>query len=66
MCIPHSVYLLLDILTSFYPPTLGEFGTVYRGIWKQQGGKAMAIAVKTLKVRRLSTGSLTPVGEVTQ
>ena len=29
---------------------LGEFGTVFRGVWKEQQKKAIPVAVKTLKV----------------
>ena len=29
----------------------GEFGTVYRAVWKEQGKKQVEVAVKTLKVR---------------
>ena len=28
----------------------GEFGTVFRGMWKEQPKKQVAVAVKTLKV----------------
>ena len=28
----------------------GEFGAVYKGVWKS-GGKQVAVAIKTLKVR---------------
>ena len=31
---------------------LGEFGDVYKGIMKSNEGKAMTVAVKTLKVKR--------------
>lgn len=28
----------------------GEFGTVFRGVWKEQPKKQVAVAIKTLKV----------------
>lgn len=32
----------------------GEFGTVYRAVWKDQGAKKQVeVAVKTLKVRNI-------------
>lgn len=39
-CITHACIIIF----------VGEFGTVFRGIWKEQPKKQVAVAVKTLKV----------------
>lgn len=37
-------------MNSLCGPVVGEFGTVFRGIWKEQPKKQVAVAIKTLKV----------------
>ena len=46
---------MLPIILNFFlklPKIKGEFGDVYKGIIKHDEGKAMIVAVKTLKVKR--------------
>ncbi len=49
-------------------PCVGEFGTVFRGMWKEQPKKQVAVAVKTLKVSLVTlcffTDSISSLDEV--
>ena len=40
----HDVALICLVMCA------GEFGTVFRGVWKEQPKKQVAVAIKTLKV----------------